>query len=316
MRVVVTGANGFVGGWLIRRLLAHGHEVTAAAGPQAGALALEEQVGLRWVPLELSDPGSVRAVAALATDWVVHLAGAASVAASFSDPVRAWELNALGTVRLLDALLARRREAGLDPVVLVVSSAEVYGCWSDGDPRPRRESDPPAPVSPYAASKLAAEEAGREAWRRAGLRVVVARPFPHCGPGQAPHYLVPSLVARVQAARRAGSHEIPAGNLDTVRDLLAVEDVTAAYLALLERGQPGETYNIATGRGIRLSDLLDAIATRVGWPVVPRLDPTLARPTEIPHLVGDPSKIRDHTGWRATCDLNHILQSVVHAEAD
>lgn len=313
MRILVTGANGFVGRWLVRHLGAAGHQVVCLSGPDQGAgTARPEGEGISWRPLDLDDPASVEAGLDPAAEAVVHLAGLASVAESLLDPARAWQVNALGTVRLLEVLAARRLRGVGDPVVLLVSTGEVYG-RSD---QPHREEEPPAPVSPYAASKAAAELAGLEAWRRTGLRVVVARPFPHTGPGQSPRFVVPALLRRVRAARREGRGEIAAGDLSPVRDFLDVRDVAAAYTLLLERGLPGRTYNVASGAGVRLDDLLGRIAGLLGHPVRPVTDPALVRPADIPVLVGDAGRLRSETGWRPAHALDDTLRRMLDAETD
>jgi GDP-4-dehydro-6-deoxy-D-mannose reductase len=181
--------------------------------------------------------------------------------------------------------------------------------------RPRRESDPVAPVSPYAASKLGAEIALAETGRRTGLRWLVARAFAHTGPGQDPRYVVPAFAERLRAARASGARTVPTGNLEPVRDLADVRDVCAAYLALLDRGRPGEIYNVATGRGIALADLFRRLAALVGTDAVPVPDPALARSADIPYLVGDPAKLRRDTGWAPVIPLERTLKELVDAQA-
>jgi GDP-4-dehydro-6-deoxy-D-mannose reductase len=195
---------------------------------------------------------------------------------------------------------------------LAVSTGEVYGL---GGPEARRERDEPRPASPYAASKLAAEVAVLEVWRRTGLRTVIARPFTHTGPGQQPTFALPGFVARLRAAKASGQAVVPTGNLEPVRDLLDVRDVTEAYLALLERGAPGEVYNVARGEGRSLAELFRRLAELVGVRAEPRPDPTLARSRDLPHLVGDSTRLRRATGWTPTISLDQTLRGLVDAEA-
>jgi GDP-4-dehydro-6-deoxy-D-mannose reductase len=315
MRVLVTGADGFVGRHLIGRLVDAGHAVTAACRP---GVEPETWFHPGWkdsvhvVPFELSEPDSVRAAVSLSHEAVVHLAAVASVREARADPGRAWVVNAAGTARLVDAVLASRDSDGLDPVLLIVSSAEVYG---KGPPSPRVETDSPRPQSPYAASKLGAEVAALEAWRRAGLRVIVARPFTHTGPGQRPPYVVPSLVQRLLAAKASAGAQVPTGNLEPVRDLLDVRDVVEAYLGLLTGGEPGETYNIARGEGISLRELFRRVAALVGITAEPVPDPALVRTGDIPYLVGDAGKLQRATGWSPRITLEQTLQDMVDAQA-
>lgn len=311
MKVVVTGADGFVGRYLVDRLLAGEHEVVAGHHPAGhGAMANERA---RSVSLDVTDDASVRAALAGGFDAVVHLAAVASVRQANDSPGRAWEVNAAGTARLLDGVL---RSGATDPVVLVVSTGEVYGAGeANVEPRPRVETDPLRPRSPYAASKAAAELAALEAHRRAGLRVVVARAFPHTGPGQTTQYVAPAFAARLLEAKRDGRPAVRVGNLAPVRDLLDVRDVAAAYVALLTSGEPGEIYNVARGEGLALAELFRLLAAAAGVAAEPEADPALARPADIPYLVGDAGKLRRATGWTPTIPLERTLRDLVNAQA-
>jgi GDP-4-dehydro-6-deoxy-D-mannose reductase len=317
VKVLVTGADGFVGRHLVRRLVETGHEVTAACRP--GGEPLESWLGERWegavrvTPLELAETSSVESAMSAPVDAVVHLAAMASSGEARRDPAGAWVINAAGTARLVEAADRLRAAGSADPLLLVVSTAEVYG---KGEPSPRREDDPLSPQSPYAASKAGAELAGLEAWRRTGIRVVIARPFPHTGPGQPSQYVVPAFVARLHAAKTTGATQVPTGNLDPVRDLLDVRDVVEAYLGLLANGVPGEAYNIGRGEGVTLRRLFEQLAELIGIRAEPVPDPSLVRTADIPHLVGDSTKLRKVTGWSPTVSLEQTLRNMVDAQAD
>lgn len=316
MRVLVTGADGFVGRRLVPRLVETGHEVTAGCRPTVESqswLAPRWKAAVRVVPFELTDPAAIRAAMSTPYDAIVHLAAVASVREARADPGRAWVVNAAGTARLVDAAISSRSESGPGPLILMVSSAEVYG---SGSPTPRVETDQPSPQSPYAASKVGAEIAALEAWRRAGLRVVVARPFTHTGPGQPPPYVVPAFVERLLAAKASGARRVPTGNLEPVRDLLDVRDVVEAYLGLVAAGAPGETYNIARGEGLTLGDLFHRVAEIVGVEAEPVPDPSLVRAGDIPFLVGDPAKLHRATGWSPSITLEQTLRDMVDAQAN
>ena len=316
MNVLVTGADGFVGRWLVPALVAAGHRVTGAVGGAGAALPGGAfRPGVDTVPFDLADPGSVEAALAGAPEAVVHLAAVASNSAARRDPGQAWLVNAAGTARLLEAAAALRASGRADPLVLLVSTGEVYGDALP-EPRPRREDDPCRPVSPYAASKRAAEIAGDEVSRRTGLRVIVARPFTHTGPGQAPAFVLPGFARRIREAAAGGRREVPTGNLHPVRDVLDVRDVVAAYLLMLERGVPGETYNVASGEGRPLAELFRLVAARLGVDVEPVADPALVRGTDLAYLVGDPAKLRAATGWRPAIPLDRTLQDLIDAQAN
>jgi nucleoside-diphosphate-sugar epimerase len=314
VRVLVTGADGFVGRFLLQALVEAGHVPvgTTRSGGAVPAWAAN-MPSVEWTTLELTDASSVAQAAALPSDAVVHLAALASGREARQDPGLAWTVNAAGTARLVEALAETRREHGRDPRVLVVSTGEVYG---EGPSVPRREPDPLRPVSPYAASKVGAEVAAMEVFRRTGLRVIVARPFAHTGPGQTSIYAAPAFVERLRSARRVGAPVVKVGNLAPVRDFLDVRDVVRAYVALLERGSVGETYNIASGRGVALRELFDELAALVGVRAVPEADPALLRAADLPHLVGDATKLHAATGWSPAIPFTQTLRDLVDAQAD
>ena len=311
MTVLVTGANGFVGRWVGKALLAKGHSVVGASGPAvAGTMTDAERASVRWLPLDLLDQASVRRVAEDRYDAVIHLAGLASGGDALRDPGAAWMVNAAGTARLLDELGRRKVAGGIDPIVIVASTAEVYG-KSD---RALVESDAIAPCSPYAASKRGAELAAQETARRTGLRVIVARAFPHTGPGQDTRFVAPAFAERLRTAKRIGARCVNVGNLEVTRDFLDVRDVADAYVALMERGVAGEIYNVASGTGTTLQELFERIAKVVGIEAIPEADTTLLRPADLPYLVGNPAKLRGATGWAPKTSLDDTLKDLVHAQ--
>jgi len=316
VRVLVTGADGFVGRHLVEQLVHEGHDVSAGCRPGGEPaenwLSAQARARTILVPLEVSDSASVRSALSRPLDAIVHLAAVASGSEARQDPGRAWVVNAAGTARVADAAVLLRDAGQADPLVLVVSSAEVYG---DGPPTPRVETDPLVPQSPYAASKVGAEVAALEAWRRAGLRVVIARAFPHTGAGQSLLYVVPAFLQRLRAARAAGADRVPTGNLEPVRDLLDVRDVVRAYAALLQRGVPGEAYNVSRGEGVTLRQLFTRLAGLVGVRVEPVTDPTLMRAGDIRYLVGNAGKLEHATGWSPRISLEQTLRDMVDAQA-
>jgi GDP-4-dehydro-6-deoxy-D-mannose reductase len=145
--------------------------------------------------------------------------------------------------------------------------------------------------------------------------VLVARPFPHTGAGQTDRAVVPAFARRLVAARRDGASAIPVGNLDPVRDFLHVDDVVDAYVALLERGEPGSAYNIASGQGVTIGDVFERLRKMIGRHVTAVPDPSLVRQADIPHLVGDATRLRDRTGWAPRRTLDDALAEVARAEA-
>lgn len=309
MNVLVTGSDGFVGGWLLRELLVRGHTVTGihrTGGQIAALLTPEERSKVAVRSMELGDSASVASAVAGRWDAVIHLAAMASGAEARRDPGLAWDINAAGTARVVEALAPGTQ-------FLLVSTGEVYGM---GMGAAHLEIDPVEPVSPYAASKAGAELAALESARRRHLKVIVARAFPHTGPGQDPRFVIPALAARIRAARRGGHTSITTGNLDPVRDLLDVRDVVTAYVALIERGADGGVYNVSSGTGRRLRDVFARLQQLADWRGAADYDSSLGRSSDIMHLVGDATMLRSATGWAPRYSLDRTLQDVLDAQTD
>lgn len=312
-RLLITGADGFVGRWLTREALRQGGwQVVTVIGPGGAPpstwLTPSEARGVNHLEADFTSAADLQRVARLSADAVVHLAAMASGAAARKDPDGAMQLNATGSVNLITAF----REAGHHLRFLFVSSGEVYGAGHDG---PIPEDAPLNPASAYAASKSAAETALLDPGHQLAIPVIIARPFPHTGPGQSTDYVLPAFVARLQAAGVAGEREIPVGNLDVVRDFLDVRDVVRAYLHLLEHGRAGECYNVASGIGQHLGACFRRLAGLVGVDAQPVADPALVRPVDIPVLIGDSSRLRAATGWTPEYTFDRTLQDLVNAQA-
>lgn len=321
-RALVTGAAGFVGQWLCRALLGAGWEVTGATlegAPANPILGPDEHAAVHWLQADVRRTDDVRAAIDAATpDAIFHLAGVSSVPGAASDPGLTCEANVVGAARLLGEVRARRRAGTLDPVVVVVGSAEQYG-RHDAAELPLTEAAAQRPLNVYAASKAAQEIVALEAARSDGARVVATRSFNHSGVGQAPHFLMPALVRRAlrlrgEAPGRGGRRTLTMGNRDTVRDFLHVSDVTRAYILLAERGAAGEAYNVASGVGHSVGELAERVLSALGvGDAVIESDPTLVRPVEVPALTGDSAKLRAATGWRPERSIDAIIEDLIHA---
>jgi GDP-4-dehydro-6-deoxy-D-mannose reductase len=288
---LITGGRGFVGTWLAEHLRSHGDDV----------VQIDQEV-------EVTDPSAVlAAVSDAAPDAIYHLAAMTHVGQSWDEPLRVLEVNVLGTA----TVLAAARECGTDPRVLVTSSAEVYGAVTDPSQLPLTEQSPTAPLTPYAASKLAAEALCTQAWLGHGQQVVVVRPFNHIGPRQSPNFAVAALAKRIVDAERTGAGEIPVGNLSARRDFTDVRDVVRAYRLLVGSGTPGTVYNVCSGRDVPIQEIADRLLAQAGSSVKLVPDPSLLRPVEVPVLRGDPARLHDATGWEPEVPLDRTLADVL-----
>ncbi len=250
-------------------------------------------------------PAISEAVLAGKPEAVYHLAGAADVGGSWATPHETFLANALGTLNVLEA----SRQVGADRV-LAVTSADVYGRVAE-DELPISEDQPLRPVSPYAASKVAADALAQQAWLGHRLPVVRVRAVHHLGPGQSDKFVAPSLAARVARNERDGGDEVPIGNMTPMRDVTDVRDVVRAYRLLVERGNPGDVYNVCSGRSVAVKEIADLLLGMAARPMRLVSDPALQRPVDIPVLVGDSSRLARATGWAPTIPLDQTLADVL-----
>jgi len=301
--ILVTGAAGFVGTHLLERLARGSAPLVGWFRP--GAEPAYPHPAATWVSVEMLDRAAVEgALADLDPAAVYHLAGAAHVGQSWQHTRETYEGNVLATHHLLDGL----RRLDLRPRVLISGSATIYRHQD----APITDESPIGPQSPYATSKLAQEMLGRRAWTDAGIPTVVARSFNHIGPGQ--HWsFVASGVARQIARIEAGLQQarIVVGNVAARRDLMDVRDTVRAYVAMVERGTPGQTYNVCSGRAIAIGDLIDRLVSRSRVPVTVVQDPALFRPSDVPLLVGDHGRLTADTGWVPEMAIDQTLTDIL-----
>jgi len=296
MKALVTGAAGFVGGHLIAHLEASGDEV----------IGVDRHNGP-----DLLDPEALTAfVVGLGPDAVYHLAGWSDVGASWDEPLATFESNAVGTLNLVQACLATTGSTGR-PRVLSISSADVYGRVSLGE-LPLTEDTPMRPVTPYAASKVAADFVGLQAWLGYGLDVLRVRAFNHLGPGQTNRFVAAAIAERVALNELDGTEVIPVGNLSPRRDFTDVRDVVRAYRLLIEHGEAGEAYNVCSGVDLAISDLAHRLVAAARHPMRLEEDPTRQRTVDVPVLRGDATKLTKATGWEPEIPIEQTLADLLN----
>lgn len=300
MRVLVTGAAGFAGRHVAAELERSGHEVIALDLP-----GIIVRSASRPLAADLRNrTAAEQAVLEAQPDACVHLAGVAFVPVGWTDPEAVFSVNVLATINLLEAFRKHRPGAR----VLAVTSAEVYG-------RPRErvaltEDSPLEPTDLYGVSKMTADWVARLYARHHGQPVLTARPSNHVGPGQSSRFVVASFAEQVAAVSLGRAEPcIRVGNLDSRRDFTDVRDIARGYRLLVEKGHPGEAYNLASGHFTRVGEILDRLCALAG--VQPRIevDPLLFRPADPPVSL-DCGKIRREVGWRPEIPLEKTLRDV------
>ena len=309
-RVLITGFSGFVGSYLV--------EKCRMRYPQAQLFGLGKHSTLHSTTPAMKDviPFVVditsaelvrQAVAEARPDLVFHLAGQPSVAASWADPLQTLKINAEGAIHLFEALRAEQ----LSPRIVLVGSGEQYGMIRPEE-NPISEDCLLRPVNPYAVSKATQDLYGYQYFFAHKLPILRVRPFNHFGPRQAAMFVVPNF-ARQIALIEAGKAEpvLLVGNLQAQRDFLPVEDVVDAYIAIAERGQPGEAYNIGSGHARSISEILNLLLSFANASISVREDPSRLRAVDVTVLVADTSRLRAHTAWQPTVVFEYALKQTL-----
>jgi GDP-4-dehydro-6-deoxy-D-mannose reductase len=310
MRALVTGVSGFVGGHLAEHLVAEGDLVVGLSISGRWPLELEHlSKCVRTERLDLTDCAEADLADFLrrkAPEVIYHLAAQSNPQQSLSDPRGTWALNLGGSLNLLEAVKA----SGQKPRIVLVGSGVCYG-----NPPPEQipvgENCPLRPTNPYAASKAAADLLGVQHFLAYGTNVVIVRPFNHSGPRQSPRYVLAALALQVAEVESGRRDSLEVGNVDVIRDFTDVRDVVRAYRLLAQNGQPGEIYNLGSGRGIRIGDALEQLRSLASKPVPVRVDRARVRPVDQPLLIADFSKLEAVTGWRPQYTIEQSLTDML-----
>lgn len=304
MRVLITGACGFVGRHLARRLHAAGDEVVGTWWPKPPADP-EGHDGVELIEADVEDAARVREIVArVRPEAIVHLAALSHVGESWQRPGSYYRVNVAGTENVVRAARSAR--------VLVASSAEVYGAVPE-DEQPIAEDRPLDPGTPYGLTKAAAERlAFAVAYGTSGIAadVVVVRSFNLIGPGQAPRFALPSFASQL-AAIRSGTTEpvLRVGNLSARRDFVHVTAAARAYELLLRRGEAGTAYNLASGEAQSIQRALDALIRISGVDARVETDPERFRHIDQPLLCGDPSRLQA-LGWQPEPGMERAIEEI------
>ena len=311
MRALITGVTGFAASHLVEYLL-DGHPEVEIYGTRRWRSRTENIDHLvdriRLLEMDLRDFVSVRRVLEESRpDVVFHLAAQSFVPSSWKAPADTLDTNVIGQTHLFEAI----RSLDIDPVVQIAGSSEEYGLVLPEE-TPITESNPLRPLSPYAVSKVAQDLLGYQYFRSYGLKVVRTRGFNHTGPRRGEVFVTANFAKQI-ATIEAGLKEpvIRVGNLDAVRDFTDVRDTVRAYWLAAEKGRPGDVYNIATGVGITIRELLDRLLALSTVEVEVQTDPDRLRPSDVEILLGDSTKLRRETGWEPQVPFDQTLTDLL-----
>jgi GDP-4-dehydro-6-deoxy-D-mannose reductase len=292
-RILITGGTGFVGTHLVPFLQSVGsHIAVLASGGES-----EPQPGVSYYEVDIREQDAVRSVVQeVKPDRIYHLAGISSVDESWSKPRLTFEVNVLGAYNLFDAAMS----LPFPPKILNISTSQVYAPSAS----PLTEDSRIQPNNPYAASKAMAELLVVEYRRRKAGGIITTRSFNHTGPGQPPNFVLPSIAKQfVEVEMGLRPPVLNVGNIEVQRDFTDIRDVIRAYSILLEKGKPGEVYNVCSGSAVRLADIIRMFESAVGRKVTLATEESRVRSNDVLVICGDPKKIREATGWQPKISL-------------
>ncbi len=303
-RCLITGCGGFIGSYLASLLVDNGYEVYGTVHRNTDKLEhLKDRITI--LPCDISDASRVdEIVLEVKPDYVFHLAAQSLIMSSWQDPEGTFKTNIMGTVHLLDGI----RKAGISPVVQVLCSSAEYG-FNSQDGTSIKETEEFKPCSPYGVSKVGQDMVATLYWRTYGMKIIRVRPFYIVGPGKATDACA-DFAQGIVSIEKGEAEALSTGNLEATRDVVDVRDCTRAILLLMEQGVPGEVYNICSGRGYKLREILDKLLSFTSSKVTIRQTTEKMRPSEGTTLVGDNTKLR-HLSWNPEVTIEKTLSDIL-----
>lgn len=305
MRALITGINGFAGSHLAEHLLSREYEVSGTILPGTSLENIKEiQDKLHLMYSDIRDLGSIReAISKAEPAQIYHLAAMTSVADSFKNPHATFEVNVSGTINLLEAV----RGLKIDPAILLAGSAEVYGAVPP-EKLPIKEDYPFQPLNLYAVSKATVDMIGYQYFKSFGLKIIRTRSFNHIGPKQSENFVVSAFAKQIAEIEKGLCEPtLKVGNLKAKRDFTDVADVVVAYRLLAEKGSPGEAYNVCSGKGYSIKEILGTLLSFVKIKIKVEQDKERMRPSDIEIIYGDNSKIKALCNWQTGKTINNAL---------
>ena len=310
MKVLITGISGFIGTYLAEYCLKQSCEVHGwvRSSSWKGPLeTIKDRISIEVC--NILDPEAVRErLDTLKPDWIFHLAGKSHIGVSWHEPQDTLQVNVSGQVNLLEAM----RTLDLTSRIQIAGSSEEYGIVQPEEV-PVTEDTPLRPISPYAVSKVSQDLMGHQYFKNYGLRIVRTRSFNQTGPRRK-EFFVTSAFAKQVAMIEVGRQRpiLHVGNIDVVRDFTDVRDTVKAYWLALKQCDDGEVYNICSGQGRKISDILDILRDLSEVKFEVKKDQTKIRPSDLPVMIGDGSKFHKKTGWKPQISLEESMQDLLN----
>lgn len=309
-KALITGITGFAGSHLAELLLNEGLEVYGTTRPRSKTDNIDQiKNKLKLYDADISDSHSLYSIfVKIKPDYIFHLAAQSFVQTSWASPATTMEINVVGSVHLFEAI----RRAEIDPVIQIACSSEEYGLVYPTE-IPVKEENPLRPQSPYAVSKVAMDYLGYQYYQSYKMKIVRTRGFNHTGPRRG-EVFVTSNFAKQIAEIEKGKKEpvIEVGNLQAQRDWTDVRDMVRAYLLAVQKGKPGEVYNICSGKAVKVEEMLKMLLKMSKVKVKIQQDPARMRPSDVPILLGDCSKFRKATGWKPEIPFEKTMEDLLN----
>jgi len=311
MRVLITGIAGFVGSHFVDFLLKKkGLSIFGIEKPNANIEKIAyAKKDIKYYECNVNNYQVLkRLVGRIRPDFIIHLAAQASPLVSWKAPADTLKVNAIGQVTLFEAI----RELGINPKIILAGSCEEYGLVKENE-IPIKETHALRPLNTYAVSKVAQDFLGYQYFKSYGLNVIRTRPFHHTGPRRSENFVCSSFakqIALIESKRQRPI--ISVGNLKAIRDFTDVRDMVKAYWLIMQKGKPGEVYNICSGKGRSIKEILDILLSLAKTKIEIKKDPLRMRPNDVPVFVGDCSKMRRLTGWKSEVGFSKTLEDLLN----
>jgi len=302
MKALITGVNGFVGNYLSKYLIEQGYTVYGTV--------IEDNITMENVIIKkmnlLNKEEVNETIKSISPNCIFHLAGQSAVGLSWKEPTLTMNVNINGTINLLDAV----RGDTPDTKVLIIGSSDQYGIIKPED-CPISEEHELKPTSPYAISKMTQEEVSKLYIKSYKMNLILVRAFNHIGPMQSKNFVVSDFASKVAEIEKGAEPVIRVGNLEAYRDFTDVRDIARGYVMLMENGKIGELYNIGSGNAYKIQDILDTLLSLSNTKIKVEIDPDKLRPSDVPIIQCDNSKIKSHINWVPKYDIKNTLKDTL-----